>query len=645
VTRLVAPREACVIPSGAAYALVAFLMLAYTAGYAFSASHTDTADELMRAYSIRHGLGYPLEGPFLGNAIHLGPAWFYLVALPLWLSSSWLAAALFIGFVASLKFPLAYHCGRRLVDSDFGALWAACMFVPGFASLEPLLFLNPNAVAAAALLVLALALRIIDRPSSAGVWLAFGVALALAIHVHPTSVPAFVLLVPTAVAARRRGEAWPARALAFACGLVLPFVPYLASQVANGFADFGSASAYVSGRVSVRNIVHAPAIVFDVVVAGPRIVARYLLGWSEGWASALAFVALAACALSLVALADPRTRRAFALFAASLALFAAWVTCMRETTPFQFTWILGPAIAAVVALGVWSLSRRSAWRWSALAVLAVVVPLDTYAIARTARTVVDGEGVLPSRVLDVAGRIPAIEFHDVWFPAIGHARLGRLLCRPEPLSLHGHLAYVVDKDLALDTLFACGERAQLSLVGSTGTHYAGMTRRFWAALGRAPSCVIGSLGITRRATPLVARDAIAVAAGSRYLPRIAARTAAIEERIDVVAPADAAVLVTNVLGEYERFRIVAAFAEGRPVAPRALNDLSALYAAPGGNGGRGVAWTFIVATTRVAAVDVIAIPPGDDPGGRDCARFRAPQTADQPAPGVLGAAMLPANPG
>jgi hypothetical protein len=618
--RVVDAPQPGVIPRGFAYALVAFLMLAYTAGYAFSTSHTDTADELMRAYEIRHALAYPLEGPFLGNAIHLGPAWFYLVALPLWVSQSWLAAALFIGLLSSLKFPLAYHCGRRLVDSDFGALWAVCMFVPGFASLEPLLFLNPNAVAAAALLVLALALRIIDKPASAWIWFSLGLALALAIHVHPTSAPVFVLLVPAALAVRRRGESWPLRAIALVVGIVLPFLPYVASQIGNGFADFGSASTYMSGQVSLRNIVDAPAVVLDYVTVGPRVVARYLLKWDDASGTVLVFIALGALALSLVALAHRLARCALVIFVAALALFAAWVACMRPTTPFQFTWILGPVVAAVVALGFWSLSRRSRWQWTAFAAMAVAVPLNTYAIARTARTVQDGEGVLPSRVLDIKGRIPAIEFHDVWFPAIGHARLGALLCQSRPISLHGHLAYIVDKDLALDTLFMCAKRTQLSLAGSAGTHYAGMTRRFWAALGRTPPCLIGSLGITHAMSPLVTRDPLAIADGSRYLPRVATRDAPSERTIAVVAPADAAVLVTNVLGEYERFRILGAHADGGVAAPVARNDLSALFVARGTSAHHDVAWTFDIATTNLAAVDVIAITGGEEAPDASCAR-------------------------
>jgi hypothetical protein len=628
VTRIIEAREPCLFSPWLAYAVIAFLMLAYTAGYAFSTPHTDTADELMRAYEIRRGLAYPLEGPFLGNAVHLGPVWFYLVALPLWISPQWLAAALFIGFVCSFKFPLAYHCGRQLVDGDFGMLWAVCMFVPGWTSFEPLLFLNPTAIAATSLLVLAIALRAIDRAAGPWIWLALGVALALAVHVHPTSMPIAVLVIPAWIAARRRGEPLARALVAMAAGFALPFLPYVVSQFQNGFADFGSASSYMTGQVSLPNIVNAPAVVLDAIGTGPRVVAQYLLGWSERAAALLGVAALVIGALSLAALGARDARRGHAIFLGALALFAAWIACMRPTTPFQFTWMLGPPLAAVMAMGLWTLSRRPRWRWTAGAALVVLVSLNTYAIARTARTVNEGQGVLPSRVLDIKGRIPAIEFHDVWFPAIGHARLGHLLCDTQPLSLHGHLAYIVDKDLALDTLFACNDRSKLSLAGSAGRHALGMTRHFWGALGVEASCWIGSLGITSKVTPLVQRDAIAIADGSRYLPRVAHRAAPTPVTFSVAAPANAAVLVTNVLGEYERFAMIDARVDGRPASSVATNDVSALYVVPGARDPRPVLWTFTVATTDIGAVDVVAVDPSADRGSGCDARAAPPSRSD-----------------
>src|SRR5690348_12172134 len=88
MSQTVGKMQGALFPASAHFWLVAFLMAAYAAGYAWSSPSTDTADELLQAYRIRHALAYPLEGPFLGGALHFGPMWFYLTAVPLWISQS-----------------------------------------------------------------------------------------------------------------------------------------------------------------------------------------------------------------------------------------------------------------------------------------------------------------------------------------------------------------------------------------------------------------------------------------------------------------------------------------------------------------------------------------------------------------------------
>jgi hypothetical protein len=266
------------LPPAAGYVLILFLMAAYIAGYAWSAPHTDTADQILRAYGIRHGLAYPAEGPFLGNALHLGPIWFYLTAIPLWISESWLAVAIFIGFICSLKFPLAFVCGRSLVDRDFGFLWAAAMFVPGWSTLEQLIFLNPNAVAMASLLILAITLRGLEKGANVATFAALGLALGFAIHVHPTSAPFFLLGVLLLWIHYRRTHTVLVPIAAVAAGFLVPFLPYVVSQVGSGYSDWNSASTYMTRQVVPANIVHAPSVIGSYLLQGPAVIAEYLLG-------------------------------------------------------------------------------------------------------------------------------------------------------------------------------------------------------------------------------------------------------------------------------------------------------------------------------------------------------------------------------
>lgn len=600
------------ISQRAAWVLVALMMACYVAGYAYSAPHTDTADEIMRAFEIRHGLAYPIEGPFLGNALHLGPAWFYLVAIPLWFSETWLAVVLFIGFVASLKFALAYWCGRRLIDSDFGLAWALAMFVPGWNSIEQLTALNPNAVAAALLLVLAIFLQGMRVRATTGLFFVLGLAFALAIHVHPTTLPAGVLVVVLMAIHRRRGGSLVRAIAASAAGFVLPFLPYVASQLVNGFPDWKSASSYATDQISLSNIVNAPSVILNYLMEGPALIGRYILGWSQDASHALG---IALVALSLTSLATlirapalSPARRLFIPFSGALILVAAWIACARPATPVQFVWILCPLVAALVALGLWSLSRFRAIRPLVIVIAVSALAFNCVAIRAVAFVVRDGEWRLPMRVLDIKGGLPPTEASGTWFPALAHTELGRLLCKtPGTIDLHGHLAEIVDKDLGLDTLLECHDRSRLSLAGDHGqARYAGMTRAFWRALDWKAPCVVGSLGITRNVVPLSRHEGLAVADGSTYLPRRHGTASPKEVLLTGKVPPGHAVLVTNVLGPYETFHIASAQMDGKSTVPLIGNDLSQLYMSPRSSADA-VPFRFVVLTSNPDAVDLISI--------------------------------------
>src|SRR5262245_31056950 len=131
-------------------AIVAF-MAVYVASAISGASGYDTARDLSYAYAISHLQAFPLHGPVLGGALHLGPLWFYLLALPMALTESWLAVALFVAFLCSLQFPLAYAAGRRLIDRRFGLFWCAMLTLPGWGTFEVIGFGHTNVVRVASL--------------------------------------------------------------------------------------------------------------------------------------------------------------------------------------------------------------------------------------------------------------------------------------------------------------------------------------------------------------------------------------------------------------------------------------------------------------------------------------------------------------
>ena len=589
--------------------LLAALMAIYVAGYASSAVHTDTADEIWHAYGIARGTRFPLQGPPLGGVLHLGPFWFYLTAIPLAVGFSWLGTALFIGAFCALKFPLAYYCGRRLVDAEFGCLWASMLLLAGWPSFESLIFLNPNGVGTASLAIVALCLR----PVTPAWGFTVGLVYSLAIHVHPTLVP-FGLVIAIALWRNRHRSANPGWQWALMlAGFALPLLPYVVTQALDGFPDTGSAGGYVAGQVKLANIVNAPSVLAHYIFTGPQVAAEYVIGLDDFGAK----VAAAAAALILLpgVLAfrlDVRLRNAWLAVLAAAIVLAMWAAIMRPTTPIQFTWCLGPPLAALAAVSASSLQHvLGRWAGHGLAALAIVSAI-AFDLGLKA-TVDSGEGRLPSRVMDVKGGLPHRVIEDVWFPATAQRALGEFLCAQSAgANLHGHLAYVVDKSLGLPPMLECDRRAALFIGGTgAGAQWLGMSRRFWEAAGRNPGCWIGPIGVAGEVRVASAGNGLPTATGERYLPRVPSGGAIEQRAYEFEAPEDSLVLVTNVLGGYEEFAFERASVDGNPVTPRISNELSWLLAAPKVSS-RTVAWKLSIRTSNAAAADVVVF---DAPSG------------------------------
>lgn len=597
-------------PAPAAWLLIAAMVVLYSVSYSFSAAHTDTADEIWKAYQIHKGLDYPLQGPPLGQVLHAGPAWFYLTAIPLWIHSSWLTVAIFIGLVCSLKFPLAYLCGRALVGHDFGVWWALLLFVPGWTSFEQLIFLNPNGVAAASLAVALLSLKAIRGPTSALTFMVLGLAFSLAFHVHPNSSPAGALIAFALWAHHRRGGnallAIPAAVL----GAMIPLVPYLAFQVSSGFPDWQAVHGYVAGQLSMSSVVNVPRVLANYIVTGPRVVAEYVLGWSGLLAIALTSLLALPPFLGIAALARdsvfPIARKRAVQFVVAILAFAAWVAIMRPTTPLQFAWALAAPVAGFAALGAWRLSRHRPIRLTLFALATVLAGLNVVVMARFGAIVSAGEGSLPSRIMDIQGSLRKTIYRDVWLPATAHSSTGRFLCRDrEPTALHGHLAYAMDKTLALSVLFECGSSAHLSLAASTAPrHLLGMTRSFWESVAAEPQCWLGPFGIAAAAEPLVPREPLAIATGARYLPRSPSGGKLQRVELEFRTGPGSIVMVTNVIGAYESFAVLGASVDGKLIAPAASNDLSVVFKAPASAAGH---WKIELASSYLPAVEAVLV--------------------------------------
>ena len=623
--------------------VISLLTLAYVASYAFVAAIPDTNRDMLIAQQIASGSRFPLEGPILGGAIHLGPVWYYLLAFPMSLTSSWLATCLFVGVLASCKFPLAYVCGRRLVDANAGLMWAAMLALPGWNAYERLTVFNPNVAAAAALALIWLAIHGKSTRAPGLAALVVGVAVGLAIHVHPTV--AIVGLLPVATLLANPGRLHRlTRIMLIAIGALLPLTPYLIGQFFSGAPDAVAAQNYVRESAAFANLAQLPVLFWSYFVVGPRIAIEHLADISGvGLVSTGVLVAavhlIAATGIARAALADWNSRRFTVALLAGLLFACGWVVALRPNTPVYFTYVLSPLFAGALAYGVSRLPSR-ALPVAVIFLTVISVGFSMRIAFSIATTMKSGVGALPG-AYEVKRTGIGENYVDVWFPAYAHADFGKFLCAlPQGASLHGPLAYLADWNLNTDALLACGRLTAASLGGVGSARVAmGMPLKFWQQLDFAPQCTLGSLGITMAAKPL-ASSAASIATGDRYLPRDFLKGDLRPQTYSFRLAAGDALLVTNFLFPYHPIKFERVKLNGIEVQAIMTTEMSRLYKTTLGAFADGD-WQIDMSAISAMGLDIVSIPAANharfDNGANTPACIRVNNI------GALGNAVAPAS--
>jgi hypothetical protein len=605
-------------PSGDRVIVAAFMAVMIASGWTGAAGY-DTSRDVAAALAIRNLDAFPLHGPALfASALHLGPLWFYVLALPLMLHPSWLAAALFVPALGSLQFPLAYAAGRRLVDHRFGLLWCAMLALPGWGSFELVGFAHTNVVPASVMLVLYTLVRLgQDRRPVWIVWAAG--ALSLATQVHPSPVAfAPIALVVAVRAVRAAGTLlrWGLVALVVAA---LPFVPLAIEQLIAPSPQLQQSGDYIQRMVRGANLAHLPALLFGILVRGPRIVADAFLASPPGLAVAVWTVTLG---LELAAVAGLmfawRQRRALMLIAlavaATVAVAVAWV---RPVTPFYMTYALLPPFAGVGALGLHALCHRAGARGAMLctASIGTLFALHIAMVVGIGHTIVSGHLTMPvvSR-LDIKQDDPSPPVPEPSLAAYAVDASGAWLCaRQGPVVLHATYAFLEDMYLGLDQRLHCGSR-DVRLIGANpahAAHYAGLAKPLWAALGWRAPLMIGGLGVAPVARVLGPREGYAVPDGSVYPPHQIATGPVRTAEMEASVPGNEALVVSVPYAIWTPAPTLRVRANGVAQSPLARDAISAVYVCRVCDAQSPVTWRIEIDAVAPERVDVITLaPPG-----------------------------------
>lgn len=570
-----------------------------------SAVHTDLAHDLFVAWRIDHAQAFPWSGRILAGTIHLGPAYYWLLALLLALGRGWFGTTLLLGALAALQIPLAYLLGKELHSRRAGLLWAAGLVVPSWSSLE---WVFPGHNLLTPVMTLAFLLCTLRYVRTARFRYLAGMALAfvLALHAHPTAAGlAWVGMAALLWTWRAGGWRGGQVLLAAAVG-ALPLVPYVIWDAAHGFADLRAGADYLDGGQRTGHLAMLLPVLRATAVDGTAYWFDTLIGWPP-WAAVAATAALSSCgALGLAgaaaALRQPPSRRLVLVAAAATFAILLSTVLIRNVTPYYMTTVLRVALAGVVAIGLASLGERVPAHAARASVLVLACGASLFCTIAGYRSMSRGAwpfGFFP--LFDVVEARQPTEPLPL-LPAAAMARSGRFLCGDAAPAVHGALARHLLYDYAIEMRLGCG-RSDVAIGGVDPRrhHWLGLSRDMLATLGVAAERRIGSLGVVT-AQPL-AGSAPALPATPVYPPYIPQPTATAGAHRLHVRLAAGRHLAVSMLAYFVGAPAVSVTRDGRPLAVAAQDAVTRVYACAGCPAGSEL--ELDIGTADFADVDVV----------------------------------------
>jgi hypothetical protein len=573
-------------------AILTLLMAAQIAcGIWTSDASSDTNRDIFFAEQIASGSYFPLSGPEINGMLHLGPLWYYILGLALWLIPNAAAVTGAMTAMSSLQFPLAYYVGRRFGSAREGLLFALALAMPGFMNMAFGSMTHPVIIVSAFLFGIVAAANYRENPDTRRA-ICLGVACLLMATAHPTLVTIAGFLVVWAALRTREPRDWIWHGGIVLGILLISLAPMVYEQWRHGFADIGVAEKYTQSDWSFPSLIKAVQLLFATVVNGPKYVTRFWLESTPAQAHALfaiyVLTFLAAIIGVVLRLRSERDKRLMigTLFTLLIAQ-AVFLCAIRALMP---PWMIHSEfvlIAALLAFGLEWFCRRGGVLRAGVAFALCVTTLWTF----------DAYRVLASGPLDHTELKPSPGKHGMmdireYEKAKTHYRLARIPFRQlfaigaplcEPVTLFGHYAYLVDYTYAVSATAKCGTTANVQFGGELQpqrTALIGLHESVWPAIGFTPLQTIGVMGI---ATPIAVWHSTTplkpVVPLLTNFPRVLVGTMQ-TFTVSGDAPSDQAVLVSSRAARYRSFDVVGARMNGETIAPSYSDGTAVVFLAP-----------------------------------------------------------------
>lgn len=482
---------------GLRWALLAALMLLALLRAPYAATHLDFARDMFVAWRFLQGQEVPLAGPVLAATIHLGPAWYWLLAALLGMARSWLGTVLLLGLLSALQYPLAYLAGKAMHSRRAGLLWAVLLGLPAWSAFEAMLPQHYVLTAPLVLAVVLCALRYTQRPR----WrylAGLGLGLVLALHAHPSSAGLVWIVLAAVGAAAWRRQLRLLPLLAAVAVALLPLLPYLLWSWQNDFADLRAGGAYLADAQSTGSLATAPALLYQSVLGGAGywldtlLRAPHWLGLAVMSVLALAIAAALGGAVRLWR--EPATRVRLLQVLAAMAAVTLTTALIRSVSTYYMTTAVRAIALGGVALGLAAAGgvRVAVLGRAALFVLAVAFNLAAALVAN--RYLASGNWPFNFQALYDVSHPGTEPMRLLLLPAYAMGDSGEFLCSQGAPSVHGAYARHLLYDYAMEMRLACGRSdAQVGGAEPQRQHWLGLAKALAREAGLVAQQRVGPL--------------------------------------------------------------------------------------------------------------------------------------------------------
>lgn len=585
-------------------ALCALLMLRVP----YAAAHMDLARDMFVAWRLLHGVAVPVEGPVLNGMIHLGPVWYYLLALLQWLGRTWFGTLALLGLLASLQIPLAYLLGKELHSRRAGMLWSTGLIVPSWSTFEWMLPLHPILSPVFVLAFLLCCLRF-WRSGARKYFYAMALTFTLALHAHPSNIGCGWIGLFVVLRGPHAQLKWRDFALAGLLALA-PLLPFFYADALRGFEDMRKSAAFASNPEATGSVKNLASLFLAVVYGGTRYLFDPLAGLSaraaQFAAGVLAVGGICGGAGLLTCIHERRTRAAtlFAL-AATLAVLVT-VAIMRAATPYYMTTAAHVLMAGLVALGLSALGAGVAARVLRGAVVVSVVlacATTTYGQARF-----QVRGAWPFAwwpMFDVLHAPDAI-VPLLLTPAYAMDQSGQFLCAQENPSIHGAYGNQLIHNYAMDMRLACG-RSDVHVGGNESGrhHWLGLSRAMLAESGVQPQLRVGPIGLVRPLQIVSANPPLLQPVQPRYPAYRPPVEVATTHHLSVPLQAGEHLAISNLAFAFNVDPRATVIVAGKTMEPVARDRVAEIYACTGCAPGQTITAELDISSGDFFDVDVV----------------------------------------